>query len=391
MLRGFALLGILLMNILSFGLPSSQYMIPAADSSALDLWVWSVVDVSAEGAMRCLFSILFGAGVVLFTSGTEAKSASLHYKRTFWLLCFGLLDVFLLLWVGDILVVYALCGFILYWFRNANPRNLLIAALALITLMSLQNAGMHYGMSELAATNNDEWQATLAGMQPDQATIAAELAERTESYASAWLWSANAYAEILTFVLPFILFWDALAMMLLGMALYKYGVLQGNASPRFYVGTLVVGLGVGLGLNISEVMRSQSSNFDVLASFPYFQWSYHLGRLSMAMGWMSLIILVLSQAAQGRIIDRLAAVGRMALTNYLMHSLIMLFIFTGAGLGLVGELSRAGLYLLVLGVWVLQLWFSPWWLARNRFGPVEWLWRGLTYGQFPENRRAVAA
>ena len=139
------------------------------------------------------------------------------------------------------------------------------------------------------------------------------------------------------------------------------------------------------------VMRSQSSNFDVLASFPYFQWSYHLGRLSMAMGWMSLIILVLSQAAQGRIIDRLAAVGRMALTNYLMHSLIMLFIFTGAGLGLVGELSRAGLYLLVLGVWVLQLWFSPWWLARNRFGPVEWLWRGLTYGQFPENRRAVAA
>jgi len=112
----------------------------------------------------------------------------------------------------------------------------------------------------------------------------------------------------------------------------------------------------------------------------FMQPTYHVGRIGVALGWMSLIILIYKNFNLGQ---KLAAVGRMALTNYLMHSLVCLFIFTGAGLGLVGELSRGELYLVVVGIWILQLLYSPWWLERFHYGFVEWLWRLMIYGQVP--------
>ena len=109
--RGFALLGILLLNIIGFGMLSPAYSNPGFDlqsSGAASLWAWVTIELFAEGTMRCLFSILFGAGVVLFTTGESAKSGWIHYRRTFWLLMFGLFDAYILLWNGDILVAYAL-------------------------------------------------------------------------------------------------------------------------------------------------------------------------------------------------------------------------------------------------------------------------------------------
>ena len=190
-----------------------------------------------------------------------------------------------------------------------------------------------------------------------------------------------------TLVLPLFLFWDALMMMLLGMGLYRLGVLQGQRSSSFYLRLAVIGFTLGLGFNGYEVQRALDSNFDLLASFAQMQWTYHAGRLGMAMGWLGLLLWLLQRGGLEGVRRRLAAVGRMALTNYLMHSLIALVLFTGAGFALVGELTRAQLYPVVLIIWIFQLWFSPWWLARYRFGPLEWLWRALTYWERPPMKR----
>ena len=123
MIRGFALLGILLLNIIGFGLPSAAYSNPAFDVSLtapLTLFTWASIELFAEGAMRCLFSMLFGAGVVLFLTGASAKPGAIHYKRNFWLLIIGLFDAYILLWNGDILVNYALAGAVLYFARKNN-------------------------------------------------------------------------------------------------------------------------------------------------------------------------------------------------------------------------------------------------------------------------------
>ncbi len=402
-LRGFALLGILLMNIIGFGLPSTAYNNPGSwMPGAADVFVWGGIDILAEGAMRCLFSILFGAGVVLFTTGAAGKSGSLHYKRNFWLLLFGLFDAYILLWNGDILVNYALAGALLYLVRNAAPGRLLAMAVVLIVLMSMMYGGTQFGMglareaaTVVAAAEDPEtldesvrqgaaqWESFAGDFELSEEALAAEYDARRGSYSSAFQWNVGATNNMLLFVLPLILFWDALAMMLLGMALYKYGVLQGERSTGFYWRLAIGGFAVGLVTNSFEVYRAVSHDFALLESFAYAQPTYHVGRLGMAMGYLGVILLLVHKGAWTALRRRLAAVGRMALTNYLMHSLICMLIFTGAGFALLGELTRAELYLVVVAIWILQLVLSPWWLARYRFGPLEWLWRGLTYGRWP--------
>ena len=189
--------------------------------------------------------------------------------------------------------------------------------------------------------------------------------------------------EMLFFVLPMFLFWDALAMMLIGMALFKSGVLQADRSESFYLRVVVIGFGVGLLVNGYEVVRSINTNLDIFHVFAQMQWTYHFGRLGMAFGYLGLVVLAVKKGWFTSLLNRLAATGRMALTNYLMHSLICGFIFTGMGLGLMGQLDRPILYCVVFGIWALQLWLSPYWLSRYKFGPVEWLWRYLTYGTAP--------
>jgi uncharacterized protein len=184
-----------------------------------------------------------------------------------------------------------------------------------------------------------------------------------------------------------ILFWDALAMMLIGMALYKYGILQGQRSTAFYLRLCLFGFALGLSVNGLEVYRAFANNFELLSVFAQAQVTYHVGRMGMAMGYLGLIMLVLQQGVWRALRIRLAAVGRMALTNYLMHSFIALFVFTGAGFGWVGELPRWQLYGVVVLIWLLQMVLSPWWLRRYTYGPVEWLWRGLTYDKWPGFRR----
>lgn len=405
-LRGFALLGILLLNIVGFGLISTAYSNPIeAMTSNADLYAWASVELFAEGAMRGLFSILFGAGVVLFLGGADSRGAAPHFKRNLWLLCFGLIDAYLLLWSGDILVTYALAGVLLYFVRNVRASRLLNSAIVLFILLCAFYGVTQFGLSssqqaaEQVASSEDvagldpglvsaaqQWKGFVSDFSLTEENKVEELTARKTSYWSALAWNAKKTNEMLLFVLPFYLFWDALVMMLLGMALYKYGVLQGDRSRGFYKLLMAGGFTIGLLVNASEVYRAVDADFAFLSVFAQTQYTYHIGRLGMALGYIGLLMLIMDAHFWSGLRRRLACVGRMALTNYLMHSLLAVFLFTGAGFALVGELTRAQLYGVVFAIWALQLLLSPWWLQRFRFGPVEWLWRVLTYGKIIPNR-----
>jgi len=409
LLRGFALLGILLLNIIGFGLHSAAYSNPGYDlifGAVSDKVTWAAVEIFAEGAMRCLFSILFGAGVLLFTTGANAKGAVLHYKRTFWLLIFGLFNAYILLWVGDILVTYALCGFFLYLLRNKSGKTLLISASSIILLISIFYGILGLGLSaskdaslevdhatELSNINPDtkmlatEWDDFVKDYQPSAEEISKELNQRRESYTSAFSFNLEKTLQMHLVTVPVILVWDALAMMLLGMALYKFEVLQGKRSLAFYKKLAIIGFCIGISVNSYEVYRGITANFELTAVFAQIQPTYQIGRLGMAMGYIGLLVLFTRNHGFVSIKTGLSAVGRMALTNYLMHSVICAVIFTGLGFGLVDKLSRTSLYLVVITIWIFQMILSPWWLKRFHFGPVEWLWRGLTYGRWPNLKR----
>jgi len=409
-LRGFALLGILLLNILGFGLVSAALLDPSIYLSpigGIDYTVWAFVELSSEGAMRTLFSILFGAGVVLFVTGSTAKSGWLHYRRNFWLLVFGLINIYIFLWPGDILVTYALSSFVLWFIRNWKARNLLILATFLILIGSLQNFALKSSLEiardaaeemKISITKGEEvseetaiwaqaWIEYENGYQTERDNIPNEIKNKTSSYASAYEYNLEIANETIYFLIPFFLFLDALMMMVVGMALFKLGILDGGREIGFYIKMMCIGFLIGLSINAYEVLLITNSNMGIIETNPYLRFTYHFGRLFIALGYLGLIIVLIKLRKFSSLRFRLACVGRMALTNYLMHSVIALFIFSGAGLGLLGKFSWSQLYLVVALIWALQLYISPLWLKYFYFGPIEWLWRLLTYLEIPKMLR----
>ena len=410
-LRGFALLGILLLNIVGMGMHSASYFSPDLNPTdgiselPINLAVWATIDVLFEGAMRALFSMLFGASIVLLATGPSARGAAVFYRRNAWLLAFGLVDAYILFWTGDILVTYALAGFVLFRFRNASPRKLLISALVVLVLQTGFFVGWKYSLAigqqaavEVASNPEfgkpsavamaDVWYDFESSYAVPSGAEEVELQQRRANYPNAFLFNAGKATEMIFSAIPTILFWDALIMMLIGMALFKQSILDASKSTKFYVKLMIIGFGTGLVINSWEVLLAARSGFQLLEPYPYLHWTYHLGRLGMAFGWLGLILYVCQKSYWSRARHALAAVGRMALSNYLMHSVFALVLFTGAGFALVGELERWMLYPIVATIWVIQLVLSPWWLSRFQFGPCEWLWRSLSYGRIPALRRA---
>jgi uncharacterized protein len=397
-LRGFAVLGILLLNILMFGQVSFYYLNPSVIEGTLTDWIiWALIDISAEGAMRALFSILFGAGVLLFTKN---KPASFHFKRSLWLLCFGIVDAYFLLWFGDILILYALISFVLYFFKELKPQTLLIISIVLLAFNSLisfgtvkllheikdidqKNTIFNLKISEDKKKDLIELRDLVYGVfNPTPDDIRKELNQRKESYISAFIWNMHEKnLAIKSYI--FSSFWDVLSVMILGMSLFKYRILQGGLSSLFYLRLTIVGFLVGFSVNSFEVWSAFDSNNSIFAS-RITSLTYDVGRLGMAFSYLGLIILIIKFDKALKFRYHLSNVGKMALTNYLLQSIFGLILFSGAGFSLVGELSRSQLYIVVFCIWIYQLSFSSWWMSRYNFGPFEWIWRGLTYSKFPK-------
>ena len=399
-LRGFAVLGILLMNITSFGFPwnGDKDLASAISLADPNLAVWVITSALFEGKMRATFSMLFGAGIVLFTTRAEARqggpaSTELYYRRLLWLLALGFLHG-AFLWTGDILYEYAVGGALLYPWRKLSPRILLGAGLVLLVTGALQRIPSQWETEQkrvaaaeanvaqaagatLTAQQRDaleEWASMMRNLKPNETQIAKQIAEHQQGYWSLFLLRQRDGGVGGGFTSS----WDTAAMMLVGMALFKLGVLSAGRSRRFCWTLMLLGYSIGLLINGYTVYHTLRSKFE-----PINLWwnvaSYDVGRLAMALGHIGLIILIFQAGWLRWLTSRLAAVGQMALTNYLMQSLICTTLFYGYGAGLYGKLQRYELYYVVVGVWVLQLLLSSLWLRYFRFGPMEWLWRSLTY------------
>ncbi len=404
--RGVALFGILLMNITGFGLPHA-YVDPtiAGGSTGANLWAWIVIQMGFEGTQRALFSMLFGAGVILLTARLEAAgrsdAADIYYRRNLWLIGFGMVNAFLFLWEGDILYTYGITALFLYPFRRLAPRALLAIGVGTLLLGALWNLkdtsdliGKHAAWERAVAAGKAAgpeqkqaiaaWQEVLADRKPSAEKIAKDVAERRAGYGSAFLQTADSNAHFQTWYL-YRYFFDVFGMMLIGMGLYKLGVLTLERPTRLYVAMALGGYAVGLATNFLEVRWILDHAFSTIA-FAQAEVSYDLGRLAMATGHLGALLLFVRSGALPWLRDALAAVGQLALTNYLTHSVVCCFLFVG--LGWFGQLERHQLYYVVFAIWAVQLVASPLWLRHFRFGPVEWLWRRLTYLRPQPFRRA---
>lgn len=421
-LRGVAVLGILMMNIVFWAMPGICYEDPGVvkgDAQGANLWAWIITTMFFEGTFRTLFSMLFGAGVILLTSRLEARMterepggltvADIYYRRNIWLIVFGAFHAYVMLWIGDVLYIYGLVGLVLYPFRRMSPAKLVAMAILMLAIVdaTYQYESWHTrrlsadaafvqaieaGGGDLTAQDQrtlEQWKQKVAERKPGEAAIARRIARGQDDYITTFLRQAPTAAYFESKLTYKNMFWDAAGMMFLGMALMKLGVLSGARSTRTYSTMLIVGYAIGLTVNAYETWSVVHASFSIesMAS----AWvTYDIGRLSMTIGHIGAIMLVIRSGALAWLVARLAACGQMALTNYLMQSVMCGLIFNGYGLAQFGQWQRWQLYLVVAGVWIVQLLWSPWWLRRFQFGPAEWLWRSLTYWKRqPMLRRAT--
>jgi len=390
-LRGVAVLGILVMNIQSFSMIGAAYMNPTAygDLEGVNFLVWLGSHLLADQKFMTIFSILFGAGIVLMSdrlNRTGAKPAGRHYRRMAWLAVFGLLHAHLL-WFGDILFSYAICGMILFPLRSLSPRIHFIIGAAMLVVPSLAMSAM--GLS-LPFWPESKVAVQMAEWAPGAEKISEELA----TYRGGWFQQFPHRSELAlqfqVFFFPLFAFWRAGGLMLIGMALYRWGVLSAQRSGMAYGRMVGIGLVVGLPIIVGGVVWNFAQGWDLSSMFLGMQFNYWAS-LFVSAAWIGVVMLVCRRWGGARWLRPLAATGQMALTNYLMQTIICTTIFYGHGLGYFGEFSRVQQVLTVLGVWAFQLAASPLWLANFRYGPFEWLWRCLTYGGLQPLRRAALA
>ena len=379
-LRGFAVLGILIVNMQGFARVSSAYTNPASGRilEAADLWTWATIYLFADTKFISIFSLLFGVGIAIMSERMASRGLSgtgLHYRRQLWLLVIGLIHGFLI-WHGDILVSYALCGFLLYPFRNLAPRRLLWIGGSAVAVVAIL-----FGLGALATPliPESERAALMAEWAPPQEVIDAEIAAFQGSWAGQLPKRASLYALFLGGVFPFFVLWRAGGLMLVGMALYRLGIVTAARSTAFYRRMAVLGLAVGLPLSAWGASARFRSGLEWDQVMFNTQLLNYVGSIGVFLGYVALIMLMVKGGWLTWLRRRLEAAGRMALTNYITQSIICTLIFYGHGLGLFERVSAPGQVGIVVAIWTLQLAWSPWWLARFRFGPLEWIWRSATY------------
>jgi uncharacterized protein len=414
--RGAALLGIALMDIVLSGLPGAAYANPNlwGGNDPLNMGVFAVQWVLFDGKMRALFSMMFGAGIVLFMERALARensvrAADLLSRRMLWLILLGALHGWLI-WAGDILYFYGLFGLLIAPMRNVAPRKLFITAGVALLLLSVTPVGR--GLSRKSTRDaamaaraveaqgrpltkeqqdaKKEWDEAYNALVPSKEKLQEEVDNYRRGYSGVMEQRVPAIRAFNFVPVYFRGGADIWGLMLIGIGLYKLGVLQGHRSSGFYVRMALISYGIGIPLNALSTYGMIASNFDLVTG-AFWNSPYQIGRVAVALGHASALILFVKSGSLRWLTDRLAAVGQMALSNYISNSIIYALVFYAPGLRMMGQLQRYQLYYVVLGMWILILMWSSIWLRYFRFGPLEWCWRSLTYWQRQPMRRRSAA
>lgn len=391
-IRGLAVMGILAANIVAFGQPMEAYMYPAAfkvDAGDPGGWMWIAQFILIDGKMRGLFTILFGAGIYLFMEKAWARGATrgLQAWRLAILMAFGLIHFFFI-WPGDILFYYALFGLVLLACLKWSVKTQLWVGLAGYIFGALAFGAMFTMMWAVADTPFGESSPLLieqrAGMLAgiDDALARSDVPnaaiESGDYGALVTHRLTKQWSEPLMNALLFGL--ETLPLMLIGVALYRLGFFNGGVERGKLLRWGWIGLIVGGLAHLAIGLVMQAGGFTFYGTLTAFVgWSV-LPRLWMVLG-MAALLVAYAPSATGWLGDRVRAAGRAAFTNYLGTSVVMMLVFHGWALGLFGELNRPQLYIVVALAWVLMLAWSKPWLDRYRYGPLEWLWRSLTYRQ----------
>ena len=395
-IRGVAVMGIFSVNVVGFAMIEAAYFNPAAYGmrSTGDLVMWAANMLVIDGKMRSLFSMLFGASMLLVIERAEAVGRSgwqVHYRRMIVLLGFGLLHNFFV-WFGDILTLYAVAGMIVFLFRRKSPQKLFALGAAFLVGHMLLFGGFLFHMEGVQAAAQapgataealKDWHDNLGSLAPTAAEIAEDKAIYLGSY---WGMASHRLGEWSQLIpSTIVLLPDTLGLMLLGMAGYKSGFLTGSWDDRQYRRIALWGIVIGLVGGAGVIAADLSSRFDVITVMGAFALADTPFITIMAFGYAALIILLTREL--GPLSQRIAAAGRCAFTNYLGTSLIATFVFYGWGLGLYGSVSRWQAWLLVPLVWgIMLLWSKPW-LERFNYGPFEWAWRSLSRGKLQPMRK----
>jgi len=381
-LRGFALLGILAMNVQSFSMPSAAYVNPAAYGSlrGADGAVWAAGYLLCDLKFISLFSMLFGAGILVSTGAWGAgpeRPRAFHLRRMGALLGFGLLHAFLL-WYGDILVAYALCGLAVYPLRHlAAGRKLKIAAvlLAMPTVLALAVHATALLVPSLGVREMLE-QAWGRGD-----LVTRELSAFRGSWTQAF--GANARLALASIAGEFPIFYARRAggCMLLGMALLERGLLAGKAGTAAYARLARLGFGVGLPVVGLAAALHFATGWQPMLSYFVIGQLNGLGSIGVALGWLGLVGWIVDRVYLRSVADAIAGLGRMAFTGYLLQSFAGTLVFRGHGLGLFGSVRRSGQAAFVIAVWLAEVALAAAWLRVFAFGPFEWAWRCLSYAR----------
>ena len=420
-LRGFALMGILIMNICSFGLSTGQYLFPlstpkpvfSGPHATANTVVWFLRWIIAEGKMRALFSMLFGAGVILLTQraeerGAGVKVADVFVRRNMWLVLFGMLHAYFI-WDGDILFYYGTSALLfLFPFRNVRAKRLIWVASIVLFLnavvvdfgaqtmlpFSFHKKGVEarqaYAKNHVVTKEQreaiDADDKSEGRWRPSAKTMYEDIAAEQKGY-----WSAQGHnaKDVLQGELKgaYFGFGDWFGMMLLGMALYKNGFLPGKLSTKVYVWSAVIGLGIAWPLISVGCYEAWKSHFDSVKTSFWLNAPYTIGRVSGAIGNAAVILLLLRAGLMKWLMKAVSNVGQMALSNYLLTSFSMRMLFVWSPLKWYGYMEYYKLYWVVLCVWIVNMVWSTVWLKYFEFGPMEWVWRSLTYWKRQPMRR----
>jgi len=386
-LRGFALFGILLVNMALFSHPFQTILFPVDPAMPwYDRAATWLIHFAGEGKFYSLFSLLFGLGLTLLMDRIQARGGRfvpLYLRRLLVLLVIGAIHASLI-WMGDILIMYALIGFLLILFRKARPRTLLIWAIILIAIPLLFSAGatglvgLGRSVPEGAAQINQAFAQVEAG-------FAADLARANRVYAAGNFLEITAQRVYDYSSIGLTSFWalgfNVLAMFLIGVWFGKQHVFQDLEANRPRFRTLLIwGLALGLvGNAIYATLIMSLPRFDMSWTLVLATVAQGIGAPLLCLAYISALALLALTPAWGARLKVLAPVGQMALTNYLMQSIICTLIFYGYGLGLFGKVGPAVGILLTVVIYLIQIPISHWWMKRFRYGPAEWLWRSLTY------------